>query len=82
MRIAAAIVLALGVAVGVAEAQPKADATNPAIEDGSGVQIEYTLTDEGGQVLDTNKGERPLAFVQGRQQIIPGQRDQREDGDH
>ena len=42
------------------------------VQNGSNVSIEYTLKDEGGQVLDTNKGKNPLTFTQGQQQIIPG----------
>jgi FKBP-type peptidyl-prolyl cis-trans isomerase SlyD len=42
------------------------------VQNGSNVSIEYTLKDEGGQVLDTNKGKNPLKFTQGQQQIIPG----------
>jgi FKBP-type peptidyl-prolyl cis-trans isomerase SlyD len=54
---------------------PAATAQTPparTVENGSNVSIEYTLKDEGGQVLDTNKGKSPLTFTQGQQQIIPG----------
>jgi FKBP-type peptidyl-prolyl cis-trans isomerase SlyD len=51
-------------------------AANPAapaaIADGATVQLEYTLTDEAGAVLDTNKGQKPLTYTHGGQQIIPG----------
>jgi len=54
-------------------AAPDKAATAPgAVQNGSNVSIEYTLKDEGGQVLDTNKGKGPLTFTQGQQQIIPG----------
>lgn len=43
-----------------------------AVQNGSTVSLEYTLTGEGGEVLDSNKGGTPLVFVQGQQQIIPG----------
>lgn len=72
MRIAAVIALTLGLALGVAEAQPKEGPASPSIENGSKVQLEYTLTDDGGKVLDSNKGREPLTYTQGRQQIIPG----------
>ncbi len=42
------------------------------VQNGATVSLEYTLKDEGGQVLDTNKGGNPLVFVQGQRQIIPG----------
>src|SRR3990172_3072782 len=44
----------------------------PAIEKGSNVQLEYTLKDEAGAVLDSNKGQDPLRYTHGAQQIIPG----------
>ena len=72
MRIAAVISLALGLMLGVAEAQPKEETRTPAIENGSKVQLEYTLADDNGKVLDSNKGGEPLTFTQGRQEIIPG----------
>ena len=72
MRLAAVIALTLGLGFGLAEAQPKVETTNPTIENGATVQLEYTLTDDGGKVLDSNKGGTPLTYTQGQQQIIPG----------
>jgi FKBP-type peptidyl-prolyl cis-trans isomerase SlyD len=43
-----------------------------AVQNGANVSLEYTLKDEGGQVLDSNKGKNPLVFTQGQQQIIRG----------
>jgi FKBP-type peptidyl-prolyl cis-trans isomerase SlyD len=43
-----------------------------AVQNGASVSLEYTMKDEAGQVLDTNKGGQPLVFTQGQQQIIPG----------
>ncbi len=57
----------------VAQAAPAPSSTpNLAIERGSTVKIEYTLTDDGGALLDTNKGREPLTYIQGEQQLIPG----------
>jgi FKBP-type peptidyl-prolyl cis-trans isomerase SlyD len=36
------------------------------------VSIDYTLTDEQGNVLDTSNGRDPLSYVHGAGQIIPG----------
>jgi len=36
------------------------------------VQIHYTLTNEGGEVMDSSEGQEPLAFLCGAQNIIPG----------
>jgi FKBP-type peptidyl-prolyl cis-trans isomerase SlyD len=41
------------------------------VEDGRTVSIEYTLTLEDGTRADSNVGEEPLQFEQGRQQILP-----------
>ncbi|MEJ2642081.1 MAG: peptidylprolyl isomerase [Desulfosarcinaceae bacterium] len=42
------------------------------ISDGSTVSIEYTLTLDSGQVVDSNVGQKPLTFQQGQGQIITG----------
>ncbi len=34
--------------------------------------LEYTLTDDSGQVLDTSEGRAPLAYVHGTGSLIPG----------
>jgi FKBP-type peptidyl-prolyl cis-trans isomerase SlyD len=47
-------------------------ASSPTIEDGATVQLEYTLSDDAGKLLDTNKGQQPLTYTQGGQQIIAG----------
>lgn len=43
-----------------------------AIQAGSLVAFDYTLTDESGKVLDTSKGKEPMHYVHGKGQIIPG----------
>jgi FKBP-type peptidyl-prolyl cis-trans isomerase SlyD len=67
----------LGPAPGAAQAPAASAPASPAapslaIERGSTVRIEYTLRDEAGAVLDSNKGEPALTYTQGEQQIIPG----------
>ena len=42
------------------------------IEDGAIVSIEYTLTDDGGNIIDSNVGKEPLTFIQGAGQIVAG----------
>jgi len=42
------------------------------IENGKAVSIEYTLTLEDKEVIDTNVGKAPLTYIQGNNQIIPG----------
>jgi FKBP-type peptidyl-prolyl cis-trans isomerase SlyD len=34
--------------------------------------IEYTLTDDGGQVIDTSEGRGPLTYLHGAGNLIPG----------
>jgi len=36
------------------------------------VLIDYTLTNDQGNVIDTSSGREPLAYLQGHQNIIPG----------
>ena len=36
------------------------------------VSIDYTLTNDAGEVLDTSKGAEPLAYIHGTGQIISG----------
>jgi FKBP-type peptidyl-prolyl cis-trans isomerase SlyD len=36
------------------------------------VSIEYTLTDDQGNVIDTSEGAEPLEYLHGHQNIIPG----------
>ena len=43
-----------------------------AIQEGSIVSIEYTLTDDAGNVIDSNVGKEPLTFIQGAGQIVKG----------
>jgi FKBP-type peptidyl-prolyl cis-trans isomerase SlyD len=72
MKIAGMIVLTLALGLSVSEAQETEKAMSPAIENGSKVRLEYTLKDDGGTVLDSNKGRDPLTYTQGQQQIVPG----------
>jgi len=55
---------------GFAQTQPTPQ--TPPIKDGATVHLEYTLTDQAGTVIETNKGKTPLVFTQGSGQIIPG----------
>lgn len=36
------------------------------------IAFHYTLTDDGGDVLDTSRDGEPLSFLEGASQIIPG----------
>ena len=51
-------------------APPPAPGAVPAIENGSMVQLEYTLSDDAGKVIDSNKGQPPLTYTQGDRQLM------------
>ena len=42
------------------------------VQDGMVVSLDYTLSLDGGQVVDSSSGHAPLDFIQGHGQIIPG----------
>jgi len=42
------------------------------ISDGKAVQIDYTLRNDAGQILDSSEGRQPLAYLQGAGNIIAG----------
>lgn len=73
---APAMILALAAGLALAEAPEtapvKTKAGDPAIDNGSTVKLEYTLTDDKGALLDTNKGKEPLTYTHGQGQIIRG----------
>jgi FKBP-type peptidyl-prolyl cis-trans isomerase SlyD len=42
------------------------------VQDGAEVSFDYTLTDDGGKVIDSSKGKEPMNYTHGKGQIIPG----------
>lgn len=46
------------------------------IKDGASVSIEYTLKLDDGSVADSNVGQEPLAYEQGKRQILPALEDE------
>jgi FKBP-type peptidyl-prolyl cis-trans isomerase SlyD len=42
------------------------------IKNGSVVSLEYTVSDDNGNVIQSNKGKSPLTYTHGQQEIIPG----------
>ena len=55
MKAGAALLIALALAAGIAQAQATENPMSPAIESGSTVQLEYTLKDDTGEVLDSKE---------------------------
>ena len=43
----------------------------PIVDNGKTVSIEYTLTLDDGQTVDTNVGGKPFVYEQGKAQILP-----------
>ena len=67
-RAVAALALVLPLAAPLSGAAEEEAAS---VQAGSKVQMEYTLKLDDGSVRDTNVGETPLEFEQGKQQILP-----------
>lgn len=42
------------------------------IAKGTVVSIDYKLTDDEGQLIDSSEGEEPLSYLHGHNQILPG----------
>lgn len=42
------------------------------IEKDTAVSFHYTLTDQGGEVIDSSEGRGPLSYLHGHDQLIPG----------
>ena len=68
----AATLLLSGPVTAMAQPTPAAPPSATAVEKGSTVKLEYTLKDDAGTVLDSNKGQDPLTFTQGSEQLMPG----------
>jgi FKBP-type peptidyl-prolyl cis-trans isomerase 2 len=43
-----------------------------AVQNGHQVSLEYTLTDEDGKEIESNKGKKPFSYAHGQKQIIRG----------
>ena len=69
LSVVSAMILILILASNSFAQQQKDDKT---VKDGSMVSLEYTLSDEKGKVIESNKGKGPLIYKQGQHQIIPG----------
>jgi FKBP-type peptidyl-prolyl cis-trans isomerase SlyD len=75
----AALVVLLATSSSALAQGPSASSTDGAalpraavVEQGARVQIEYTIKDDAGHVIDSNRGEAPLAYTHGRKQLVPG----------
>jgi FKBP-type peptidyl-prolyl cis-trans isomerase SlyD len=55
-----------------AQAESQEGGSPMTVSEGKSISMEYTLTLENKEVLDSNVGGEPLTFTQGSHQIIPG----------
>ena len=42
------------------------------VQDGSVVSLQYSLSEENGELIESNKGKDPLKYTHGSKQIVPG----------
>ena len=42
------------------------------VKDGSVVSLQYSLSEENGDLIESNKGKDPLKYTHGNKQIVPG----------
>lgn len=66
------ILALLGVLLSTSNIYAQTGKGDKVIKNGSMVSLEYTLSDEKGKVIESNKGKEPLSYTQGQGQLIPG----------
>jgi len=66
------VVLAIPVSAPSAEIASTPSQATPTVASGYKVSLEYTLSDDKGEQIQTNKGEAPLVYTQGQHEILPG----------
>lgn len=67
-----AALLSTAVPSSAADAPKPREAAAPEVADGTTVSLEYTLSDDKGGQIESNKGGEPLVYAHGKHQIIPG----------
>lgn len=60
------------VLLGAIDFDSAAFAQNATVQPGAEVSFDYTLTDDGGKVVESSKGKEPMHYVHGKGQIIAG----------
>ena len=66
------ILTLLGVLFFTSNIHAQAGKGEKVVKTGSTVSLEYTLSDDKGKMIESNKGKEPLSYTQGQGQIIPG----------
>lgn len=62
----------IAVLLGAIDFDSAAFAQNATVQPGAEVSFDYTLTDDGGKVVESSKGKEPMHYVHGKGQIIAG----------
>jgi FKBP-type peptidyl-prolyl cis-trans isomerase SlyD len=71
LALAAALAVLCAASPAMLRAAEKAKQEN-VVKDGSVVSLQYSLSEENGSLIDTNKGKDPLKYTHGSKQIVPG----------
>lgn len=71
-RVVCCILLVASAMTTSAQADSQEGGSPMTVSEGKSISMEYTLTLENKEVLDSNVGGEPLTFTQGSHQIIPG----------
>jgi FKBP-type peptidyl-prolyl cis-trans isomerase SlyD len=66
------ILLAIPASAPSAETASAPSQPSLAVAPGYKISLEYTLTDDKGEQIQSNKGEAPLVYTQGAHEILPG----------
>jgi FKBP-type peptidyl-prolyl cis-trans isomerase 2 len=65
------IILLIVFSIATVQGEEQKGEKNMTISDGKRVSLEYTISFENKEIVDTNKGKEPLIYVQGADQIFP-----------
>lgn len=66
------VLIGLAVLASTAPASGQKPKEEKVVKPGAVVSLEYTVSEENGKVIESNKGKEPLKFTQGEKQIVPG----------
>lgn len=71
VSLAAALAI-LGVALPAILRSAEKSKQEKIVKDGSVVSLQYSLSEEDGKLIESNKGKDPLKYTHGSKQIVPG----------
>ena len=71
LALAAALAVLCAASPTMVRSAEKAKQAN-VVKDGSVVSLQYSLSEENGSLIESNKGKDPLKYTHGSKQIVPG----------